>query len=154
MSSGSGISQNVFENTSGLPNTPNKNLVVTLTTATAYTVSPGQSNVLFQLPSVGATISLPAAANSAGATYTFVLTANNATTAWTIASTTTNVYGRGVHGATATTPYPLAAGSTNIVLGTGTLKGDLVTIVSDGTNYYVTAFSGYNLASTNGISFS
>ena len=151
MSSDSGVSQNIFSSLSGLPNPVSKSSIVTLVTATAYTVSPGQSGVIFQLPSVGATISLPSAANSKGCTYKFILIANNATTAWTIASTTTNVYGFSMGGPTTGITGHFAAGSTNTVIGTGGLLGDTVTLTCDGTNYYVQAFT---TATTDVITFS
>ena len=152
--SDSASTQNQYASVSGLPQQATRTPNVLLTTAVAYTVSSAQSGSLFQLPSVGATITLPSPANSKGCTYTFRMIANNGTTAWTIASTAGNVYGSAVQGATALTPYPLAAGSTNCIFGTGCLVGDTIILSSDGTYYYVTGYSRYNTASTNGISFS
>ena len=154
MSSDSASTQNSFSSTSGVPQPPASSKVITLVTATNFTVTPLHSGYILQLPSVGATISLPAASVAKGCTFTFILIANQATTAYGIASTTSNVWGRGVQGATASTPYPLATGATSLVLGTGCLKGDQAVFTCDGTNYYVTAFSGYNTASTNGLAFS
>jgi hypothetical protein len=140
MSSDSAITANSFVNLGGLPQTPVVDNVITAVTATARTITPGQSGSIIALPVTGATITMPGIAAGKGCTYTFQMLANNATTAWTIAFPASTVYGVAIGGPANGLTGLLITGSSNVLFATGALKGDTLVCTCNGTSWIVQAY--------------
>jgi len=96
------------------------------------TLTASDSGKTILLDAVGEAITLPAV--EAGLNYKFVLTAATATSSWTITAATAVIYGSAqLAGAV------LAASAESVItiVHTKGLPGDWVSLVSDGTNWYV-----------------
>ncbi len=111
-------------------------IVQILTGETARTLTTAQSGTTFIVPAMGAAcaITLPSNASGLGVTYTFRMngTAGNALT-FTAATATTI---KGVYGLSGGIVIKTAA--TTCVITATAVAGDVLTIVGDGTNWYVT----------------
>lgn len=140
MSSDSASTQNGSVSYGGLIVPPVVAKVNTVATTAATTVLPGQSGQTFSLASVGATVTMPTAAQGKGCSYSFVLLANNATTAWTIAFPASTVYGIAIGGPANGLTGLLITGSSNVLFATGALKGDRLDCSCDGTIWSVRAY--------------
>ncbi len=141
----SGSTQNPFSARGSLPQVTNSKIpFVTLTTATATTITADQSGTLVLLPSVGAAITLPTPAIAgAGFTIRFQILATNATTAWVISSgTASTIYGSLTNSPSGTTFAQVQKlGATTVTFSTTSTIGDNVTLICDGTNYIVSGYS-------------
>jgi hypothetical protein len=116
-------------------------------TANAYTVSSASSGSVILFPSAGAAtiITLPAVAN--GLNYRFI---SNAGSTHTIAFTSASgnvIYGIGLSPSNATT-FHAYAGSGSVTSSAGILQGDSLQFTSDGTNWYVFAYTMANVTWT------
>lgn len=98
------------------------------------TLTAADSGELFYLDAVGEVITLPAVATSAGVNYKFICDTTTATTDWTIVAATNVIYGSAqVAGAV----VAASAENTITLVVAKFLPGDWVSLVSDGTKWYV-----------------
>ena len=108
------------------------------------TLTAEDSGKIFTLDAVGEVITLPAVAN--GLKYKFICSVVTATTDWTIVAATNVIFGSAqVAGAV------IAADAENTItlVVAKFLPGDWVSLVSDGTNWYVEA----SIVTTVGLTF-
>lgn len=118
--------------------TMNGNVVVSA--ATALTPTAAQSGTMFLLTGAAPAVTLPAAV--LGLSYTFVFQQTAGNTQMTIATGTASIIRAKTTGAGTTTINTTATtGSLRNTTATS-LRGDLVTLVSDGTDWYATATQG------------
>ena len=108
------------------------------------TLTAADSGKILTLDEVGEVITLPAVTN--GLKYKFICSATTGTTDWTIVSATNVIFGSAqVAGAV----VAASAQNTITLVVAKFLPGDWVSLVSDGTNWYVEA----SVVTTVGITF-
>lgn len=134
-------------NVSNLITTSSKQTVEGLTTDT--TLDANDSGKIFTLDlaagAVDVTLPSPGSAG-AGWTVTIIQNITSPTAANTIESNAANIYGAVV--ASDGTATAVATGEQTITFATGSDEGDLVTLISNGTKYFVTGTVAVNTSIT------
>ena len=122
-----------------------------MTVTSDTTLTAADSGKVILMESNGVDITLPAA--TAGMNFTVILTEDYATAVCTVVAAAGD-FMAGALGGVATDSNQLADGSSDLTAtwGSGTLAGDQITLVSDGTLWYVTGTVAAGGA--NGIAFS
>ena len=113
----------------------------------AKTLTNGDCGKVFYLDSAGGAYTITLPTLRAGLRFRFVVDEDTPTAAITIAASTTDVYGILEQQSDTNENNRVAcAAVTNVIIGTSSLKGDVLEYECDGTNWYVHAHSSIQSA--------